>query len=136
MIPDFELDSYGRKVFPVKSYLIREDLAVRVDLKTLVALAAEHNAPHFVIRDVNGDGGNQDIVKRVWGLHFTHIPSAGLVIAYVPPSGEEGEAATKLAGTELEVRTEIPPSDSVASFSHLRPLQRVSGSVLRSLTEG
>lgn len=41
---------------------------------------------------------------------------------------------TKLAGTELEVRT--PPSElSVASFSHLSPLQRVNSSVLRSLTE-
>ncbi len=134
MKPDFELDSYGRKVFPVKSYLIREDLAVRVGLIALEALAAEHNAPHFVIRDVNGDGGNQDIVKRVWSLHFTHIPSAGLVIAYVPPSGEEGEAVTKLAGMALELRS-TPSENSVASFTH-HPLQRESGSVLRSLTEG
>ncbi len=44
-------------------------------------------------------------------------------------------AVTKLAGTELEVRT--PPSElSVASFSRLYPLQRVSSSVRRSLTEG
>ncbi len=42
-------------------------------------------------------------------------------------------AVTKLAGTELEVRT--PPSDSVASFSRLTSLQRVNGSVLGSLTE-
>lgn len=45
----------------------------------------------------------------------------------------QGEAVTKLAGTELEVRT--PPSEIIASFSRLNPLRRVNGSVIGSLAE-
>ena len=101
MKPQLEHDSYGRCVYPVRTYIIEEEKALRVDLPTLEALAAENNAPHFVIRD------SEALKERVWSLHFTNIPGTGLVIAYQPPSRIEEAAATNLE----EVRTfdTIPP---------------------------